>query len=190
MVVAAGQDPHQRDGRPACVNELGLAARRGVQQTLGQGRQLLGELSGVSELVGARALGGPAVEVSGLALRLKGLQVQLDDPQGMSDAVDVGAQVGDLVGRPLVVPTAVGDVVAQGVRRAHELGGDPLGVGGEPPPHGLGDQEGVLERLPGAAQLDLQTAQEVIGIADGGRGAQVDTRVGAEFGRVLGRMLS
>jgi len=31
MVVAAGQDPHQRDGRPACVNELGLAARRGVQ---------------------------------------------------------------------------------------------------------------------------------------------------------------
>ena len=76
------------------------------------------------------------------------------------------------------------------MRRAHELGGDPLGVGGEPPPHGLGDQEGVLERLPGAAQLDLQTAQEVIGIADGGRGAQVDTRVGAELGRVLGRMLS
>ena len=55
---------------------------------------------------------------------------------------------------------------------------------------GGGDCPGLNAVIRATAKSLLRHGRaEVIGIADGGRGAQVDTRVGAELGRMLSRIL-
>ena len=96
-----------------------------------------------------------------------------------------GVAVGlDEVGRgPLAGPLAVGAVVLpdepriEGIDDSKKLA-----------PSAREELSAVIRAT--AKSLLRHGRAEVIGIADGGRGAQVDTRVGAELGRVLGRMLS